>query len=518
MSPIQVRPLPYPGHTWSLFQHAVGLRPDTLYGLLQCAAPFEGERRDFGPKITELMVRSNILTSNVRNDVPDAWRDYQQLPAELGLIYSTKISHQTLYLTDLAHMYLAGEIGFSELIGIQALRYQYPNGQKSIIQARLRHALSSARVAAPKTLTQLQAESGILLKPGLLVLRVLLGLYLDEQSNSLSVSECQAFLIPCRSNSEWAMAVADIIECRRTGFNARAVYGHARRNVQDWFKFLACSDYFENNGGEEITLSAFALDHITELRELCDAQEDPSTFWVPTGYGIPQRLKWFDWFGTPPLDAQVLRPDPTSDPRYMASNYVAGIDEGLDEDVGAGGQLGINLRHIDLESLERESTMRQNLSVEELLESIQRGQQKRHAKALLHDRIVKELAEMFIAQGATVESDPDSIDLFAAWPSGESALFEVKTVTQRNFQNRLRSAVGQVQEYAYRRETIYGQRSDRVVVISSDLDSNAWQWPFLTQYLEIGLICKAPDRYRAAAPSAAGSSGYWLSHLRRPVD
>ena len=187
------------------------------------------------------------------------------------------------------------------------------------------------------------------------------------------------------------------------------------------------------------------------------------------------------------------------------------MDEDLDEDLGLGGQFGINLRGINLESLERESTMRQNQSAEELLGSIQRGQQKRHAKALLHDRIVKELAERFMAQGAIVESDPDSIDLFAAWPSGESALFEVKTVTQRNFQNRLRSAVGQVQEYAYRRETIYSQRSDRVVVISSDLDSNAWQWPFLTEYLEIGLICKAPDRYHAVAPSRAGSSGHWLS-------
>jgi len=82
------------------------------------------------------MIESNILTSNLRDDVPDAWRDYQQLLAELGLIYSTKIS-PTLYLTNLAHMFLAGELGFSELVGMQALRYQYPNGQKSTIGARL---------------------------------------------------------------------------------------------------------------------------------------------------------------------------------------------------------------------------------------------------------------------------------------------------------------------------------------------------------------------------------------------
>jgi hypothetical protein len=120
-----------------LSQHAVGLKPDTLYAFLQCAAPFEGEvRGSFGSKITELMIESNILTSNLRDDVPDAWRDYQQLLAELGLIYSTKIS-PTLYLTNLAHMFLAGELGFSELVGMQALRYQYPNGQKSTIGARL---------------------------------------------------------------------------------------------------------------------------------------------------------------------------------------------------------------------------------------------------------------------------------------------------------------------------------------------------------------------------------------------
>lgn len=509
MTRVLVRPLPYPGHSWYMTQHAVGLNPKTLYGFLKCAAPFEGQTGDYRMKITNLMIKSKVLTSNVRDEVPDAWRDYQQLLAELGLIVSTKIL-KTLTLTELAHMFLAGEIGFSELIGIQALRYQYPNGQKSTIQARLSGELASARVRSPETLTELQAQKGILLKPGLLILRVLIELREKGEYSSLSVSECQAFLTPCRVNAEWVVAVSEVIAHRRTNRDIDQIYRHTRRNLQDWFKLLGNCDHFTNADSDKISLSPFALENIELLKSYCTAQEVISSFWIPTSFDIPGRLRWFRWFGHIPFGAQsVLRRDLKAEPKYVEQNYVAGLDDELEEEIRSSGGLALNLSPINLDYLERETVFHSNQDVETLLANIRKGFQKRHAKTLLHDRVVKSLAERFIAQGATVESDPDSIDLFALWPTGETAIFEVKTVTQRNLQQRMRTAIGQVAEYAYRRKCLTGSLSDRVIVVNAELDQNAWQPSFLSEHLAIGLICTAPTSYSAFAPMEAQSKAYW---------
>ncbi|WP_433984459.1 hypothetical protein RBB78_06200 [Tunturiibacter empetritectus] len=485
-----------------------GLNPETLYNFLKCAVPFEGTR-NYAEKITELMIKSNVLTNNLRNEKADAWRDYQQLLAELGLIYSTLI-HKTLTLTELAHMFLAGEIGFSELIGIQALRYQYPNGQKSTIQARLSRQLSDAQVKRPKTLTELQSASGVLLKPGLLVLKVLIELLESHHQPALSISECLAFLIPCKVNAEWDMAVSEVISHRRTGGEISEVNEHSRRNLQDWFKLLGASDFFVANDDEHIALSSFAIENMDLVRSYCASQEDLSTFWIPTSFDISGRLTWFDRFGHLPLDAQgALRRDLDAQPKYVEQNYVAGLDDDVEEEVRPSGGLAMNLSPIDLDYLERETTFQSSQDVETLLANIRRGFQKRHAKTLLHDRVVKSLAERFIAQGATVESDPDSIDLFALWPTGETAIFEVKTVTQRNLQQRMRTAIGQVAEYAYRRKCSTGSLSDSVIVVNAELDQNAWQPAFLSEYLKIGLICTAPKSYSAFAPQQARSKAYW---------
>jgi hypothetical protein len=167
-----MRPLPYPGYSWSFTQHAIGTEADTLYKFLSCASLYEGSDKDYGQKINLLMVADGVLTANVRDGVVDAWRDYQQILAELGLIYSTKLN-STLRLTEAAHMYLAGELGYSDLMGVQALRYQYPNGQKYTIQSRLSAELYSANITQPSTLLELQMQAGVLVKPGTLLLRIL---------------------------------------------------------------------------------------------------------------------------------------------------------------------------------------------------------------------------------------------------------------------------------------------------------------------------------------------------------
>lgn len=506
-----IRPLPYPGHSWSFTQHAVGLNPKTLYDFLMCAAPFEGDTSGYKEKITALMIASEVLTPNERDGIPDAWRDYQQILAELGLIYSTKIC-RALTLTELGHMFLAGEVGFAELVGIQALRYQYPNGQKSTIQSRLRKELKSASIPCPDTLTELQANRQILLKPGTLILRVLIELYAAGLNPSLSASECQAFLIPCSTNSEWPNAISEIIAHRKSSSNINAVYRHSRRNIQDWFKFLQKSDFFRNGHTEHLSLSVYAISNIDLVKDYCDSQEAMESFWIPVDFDTPGRLSWFEWFGHIPFEAQkALRFDVANDPNYLEQNYVAGVEEeDKDSEVISFDISAINLKSLDLMHLGRDTPFEFSGDIESLAESLRNGAQKRHAKTLLHDRIIKELAESFIAQGATVESDPNSVDLFASWPSGNSAIFEVKTVTRRSLQGRLRTAIGQIEEYAYRRQCSGAGVSDRVVVVNTELDSKAWQTSFLTDHLGIGLICKPTSSYSAFAPSNARTKEYWL--------
>jgi len=505
------RQLPYPGHSWSFTQHAVGLDSETLYNLLKCAAPFEGlGKTNYRTSIKNLMVELEILTPNVRDNEPDPWRDYQQILAEIGLIYSTKLSG-SLALTDIGHLYLAGEIGFSELIGMQALRYQYPNGQKSTIQTRLKNELNSNKKIIPRTLIELQVNNGVLIKPGVLVLRILIELLKSGEEPTITINECQNFLLPCKKNSEWALAIQEIITYRHgsaTDLGRNNI--HSRRNFQDWFKFLSKSDLFDLVGSGKITLSNYALNNMGWAESCCEKQENPISFWIPTSFDVTGRTKWFSWFGSLDDDSQlILRTDVNYDQKYLSSNYVGNSND-IDLDTAITDiSSAVNLQELDLNSLERDPNFNFSGNIELLVENLRKGAEKRHAKTILHDKIIKQLADRFILQGATVKSDPNTIDLYSEWPSGDSAIFEIKTVTRKSLQNRLRLAIGQIEEYAYRRNISESKTSDRIIVVNTIIPNSAWQAEFLTNYLDIGLICETKDNYKAFAPTSSNTKQYW---------
>lgn len=504
--------LPYPGHTWSFTQHAVGLDSKTLYDFLKCAAPFEGQTdKKYRAGITNVMLALNILTPNIRGDVPDAWRDYQQILAELGLIYSTTISKE-LFLTEIGHLYLAGEIGFSELIGIQALRYQYPNGQKSTIQSRLRKVLNDDGITVPETLTELQVNNGILLKPGTLILRILIELYKSGETCSLTASECQTFLIPCKQNSDWHFALAGILSSRSTK-NGTSINTnrHSRRNIQDWFKFLSKSDILDLDDNGSITLSTYSFLNIPNIELCCHDQENISSFWIPQGYDIQGRKSWFNWFGSLNGDAQqIIRTDISTDIEYIEKNYISGSIDNEQDEFEISNTTEINLQELDINSLVRSRDFNFSSDFNKLVENLKKGAEKRHAKTVLHDAIIKRLAESFLTQGAKVESDSKTIDLFAAWPSGETAIFEVKTVTRKSLQNRLRLAIGQIEEYSYRRKLITSEDADKVIVVNTIIEDSAWQKNLLIDHLGIGLICSTNIEYKAYAPDKCVSRQHWV--------
>lgn len=505
------QPLPYPGHTWSFTQHAVGLSAETLYNFLKCAAPFEGlAASKHSSSINDLIINLGILTPNIRNSSPDAWRDYQQILAEIGLIYSTRLIPE-LILTDIGHLYLSGEINFSELISMQVLRYQYPNGQKSIIQSRLRKDLSDAGKKIPESLIELQADSGLLIKPGVLILRVLIELKKRGLEPAITVDECQTCILPCKKNSDWPEALQRIIAFRKSSKKSlNQINKHSRRNFQDWFKFLVKSYFFEEVKNNEIRLGQHAIENISWAELCCEKQEDPVSFWIPTDFESQDRSNWFNWFGSLDDDAQlVLNTKNISHTELSEKNTINEQTYNNFQSEYKNQTADVNLKDLDLESLERDPEFNFSNNMALLIENLKKGAEKRHAKTVLHDRIIKKLADRFILQGAKIKSDPNTIDLYASWPNGHSAIFEVKTVTRKSLQNRLRLAIGQIEEYSYRRKIYNSEVSDRVIVINTIIPDSAWQKDFLTQHLNIGLICDSGKNYKAFSPTSFHTKEYW---------
>lgn len=494
--------LPYKGYSWPFTQHAPALEPLALYELLYCASEFEGQENP-GRSISNLMVERDLLTANVRDGRPDPWRDYQQVLAELGLIYSTKIERR-LRLTAAGNMYLAGEIGFSELITSQALRYQYPNGQKYDLQARLRHEVGGEF----QNLIDLQLANGVLIKPATLIGRVLIDLFERGENVYLSIDECLKHLLPIKVNTDWRLAVENLLN-ERKGIPLPPVNKHARRNMQDWFKFLSFSDYFSLQSSK-IVLSEYAKQAIEQFKEFCEAQCDPATYWRPVDSDRESRLAWFHYFGEIPYELEVSRRLEEIDQEYKDQNYVAGIDEDIEDESLLVGKLDLSLVELSRESSRiNVKTTGTRLDPKTALQNLDRGIIRRQIKTQAHDDIVLSLGQYLKEQGALIYEDSDSVDLLAIWPDKKETLFEVKTITKRSTHQRIRMAVGQLEEYTYRRITTSKIYPDKVLVINAELPLNSWYLDFLTKHMNIAVVSKTSKGYIKHLPLECVSSGYW---------
>lgn len=502
--------LPYAGYSWQFTQHSVALDPETLYTLLTVASEFEGQEgvRD---QINRRLDQEGILTANIRNGEPDAWRDYQQVLPELGLIYSTH-QHRQIRTTIVGKLFLAGDIGASELIQTQALRYQYPNGHKRTISARLRQLAAEAgdRIDTP-TLTEFQASREVLVKPGLLLLRVLLTLHDLNQSGPLSVDEVLACLVPVRKNADWTQGVDAVLSRRRS--RRQGGYTPAeRRSVQEWFHLLGRSDLFVEIDGK-LSLSGDSTERSGELTAYCTANEDPGRFWIPSDFSHSGLLRWFDYFGTPQLDEQLLAPEGALSDAYLAQNYRGGaFQEDSFAEIRTAGIPAVQL----VEAQPRIHASSEHPSDEQSLEDLRTAHERlqssielRRARHALHDSIVAELAQAFRASGALVREDRDSVDLLAQWPECKPTIFEVKTVSRRNAVARMRLGVGQLFEYKYRLRAEFAGEVECVLVTSTILPRDHWYSPFLTDYLGIGVLGRASTSFSGVAPGGIDSGRHW---------
>lgn len=285
--------VPYSGISWPITQHAGVLNEEVFDGLLHACLLCRGQIVD-AEKINGYLVENDILTANIRADSHqvDAWRDYQQILSEFGLIYSTRIS-KILRLTSVALAYLNHNITYRELVTLQTLRYQYPNGHKSQLSPSLVQSYGDGFTF--DSFTSFQAEHKILLRPAALTWHVLFGLWQRGFQPILSLDEMQSYVVRCTLNSDADACVEAIIKSRE-GIEQLMPMPRARRNMADWLKILNQTLLFNlNSGGDTIALSTYSIRERTAVDQVCSTLSEPSSFWHYEGGNFKE--SWFQYYG-----------------------------------------------------------------------------------------------------------------------------------------------------------------------------------------------------------------------------
>lgn len=461
--------IPYEGLTWSMNHHAGVISESVLRGLLEACSLCAGKRAD--PTAINTYLRDNgILTANFRADSQqaDAWRDYQQILSELGLIFSTSISNEVL-LTPISVAFIDGTISFEELLTLQLFKYQYPNGHKTQISPSLRNSFPKGTFNY-KSVAHMQASNGIQVRPAVLVWMVLMRLYQQGIAPSVSVDEMQKYIVRATKNSD-ANACATAIILSRSGSVSYPSLARARRNMQDWMKLLGTTPlfYISNN---RLHLSNYSIENAEELTGICETLSDPKTFWVPTGKNY--KWDWFAYYGNIDLSISLIPNIKTVSDKNGPQRQ---LDLNGDDAVVPTGR-SINLQPFSEIQYSDVSGNRRRIVSEYDYKKSQKGRN-------LHDSMVNLIAQKCVANGASVFSDPKTVDLCARY-SGYEYLIEVKSITPSNFIARLRYAIGQVHQYNYLLP--YSENRRLVLAFTADIPDDSWSIPFVTEYMSMDLL------------------------------
>ena len=439
--------------------------------------------------INSYLIANGLWTANVRTDSgqPDAWRDYQQALSELGLMYSQEVL-PIITPTPLGLALLDRSMGFSEIMTLQALRMQYPNGHHVMIMAAQRAELAGTAYANVRSFADLHARAGVMIRPAVVVWRVLRRLTELGSAPELTVTEFESYLMRCSTNADFAACAAAIDAARRGGATLSRLGSRQRRNAQDWIKFLALTSIFSVTDGRQpvLSLSGFGAQHVAELDEICTALENPTTFWQP-GAALPaDRLRWYSQYGGVDLAVPEL---PGVEPGALEEDDLRGAFE----DGVTGGK--IELRAFEGIQLPAPPTAGHTI------QSVYRAELSNSAHRL-HDQMVLLIAETCRAKGAAVFEDPASVDLLVQHEQREF-IVEVKSVTPRNFIARLRYALGQVLHYDYLRAPVSQLPRRKVIAFAAQIPATSWSVGFLNGYLDMDLLTLEAGALRIHSPSQA---------------
>jgi hypothetical protein len=469
-----------------------------VFALLDAAYRFR-QHPNYRSLINQALIAESVFTPNVRSDSDkvEAWRDYQQILPDSGLIYSTKYIKQPK-LTPIGLMYIDGLIGYSELFSTQALAYQYPNGNKVDISSPVKEELLQAGISIPSSRTELDMNSGILVKPGILILQILLELYNQGYPPTLNTHECLLALVPTIRHNEWQEAYARLQLLRRSN-NISASGDRRLRDIQEWFHFLGQTEFiFEDRERKEISLSEVALEEIDQLQAWIDFHSDPASFWLPTSLNKRENsLSWYNFYGCPSIEFQWTTSDELRSQEYLSENYPDHelLDE-IDSPVEVVEMSDINLRPFSPNIPE---VIDSNTTVN--IENVVLGRSRLRDKTRQHQELVARLAARLTELSYNVLDDPNSVDLLAE-KNGLETIFEVKTINRRNFQPRIRLGVGQLSEYRYRRQLQTQIRPHSILVLGNTLQLPTWADGYFSTDINIGLLCARADAFVALTRGA----------------
>jgi hypothetical protein len=508
--------VPYPGYSWPLTQHVGVLSSRTLYALVYAAATYAG-MPDPSPAINSYLVANNILPPNVRSDSgqADIWRDYQQILSELGLMFSTTLE-KDIRPTPIGLAFLDGAISFSELVTLQALRYQYPNGHKTAVSPELRRNLNGTPFTGAETVAELQFLTGVKLRPAVLVWDVLRQLQREGEQPVVTCDELQAYFLRCSTHDDTAACVKAIIQSRRGGATMPPVgETRERRNMQDWIKFLLYTPLFTGDTRQHarLGLSRYADVYASELDGICAGLVAPSSFWSPRSLDALDRRTWYASYGTLDLSVGLM---PTADPSIVETGEVGPTQKETDafEDRVSGSSVTeIRLRPFDPASfgVAAVTPPQGDNTIVSAYDAALAGNKHR-----LHDLMVLYVADTCARNGARVWDDPNSLDLLVEHNDVEY-IVEVKTVTQRNFVNRLRYALGQVIHYDYLRGAGKVAARRKVVGVTAYVPPHSWSISFLNDFLDIDLLCLDKQVLTAYSRSSAARGLFTPVDLQRTL-
>jgi hypothetical protein len=471
-----------------------------LYHILWAANAFS-RNPDPAADINIYLIANQQLTANVREDSgqPDAWRDYQQILSELALIYSGEVTPQ-ITPTPLGLALLDGSIGFSEVMTLQALRFQYPNGHHMQVSPSLRTALQGTRFAGVRTFAQLQHMAGVRVRPGVLVWRVLRRLAALNKTAELTVDELECYLMRCATNGEFTACVDAIITARNTGMTLARLGPRERRNAQDWMKFLVLTAIFAAKDESVLGISNFGARHADGIDEMCTALESQASFWNPGAITQADRERWYSEFGGVDLSIPELPQIEAAGPEAEQVEFVGGEEQGDEpehENLPGGGRVELHaFQGIELPEGNRLPNMG-NLTIQ----SVYSAELTRTAHRL-HDQMVLLIARTCQTKGATVFTDPDSVDLLVQHQRREF-IVEVKSVRPKNFIARLRYALGQVLHYDFLRAPDSQLPRRKVIALAANVPPNSWSVRFLNNHLDMDLLTLESGRLRVHSPSEA---------------
>jgi hypothetical protein len=491
--------LPYPGYLWRLNHHMGKATPGLLYQILWAGNKFAGND-DPSANINHYLIANNLWTPNVRADSgqPDAWRDYQQILSELGLIYSQEITpDHRITLTPLGLAFLDRSMRFSEIMTLQALRFQYPNGHHVQVSTQQRAEIAATPHARVKTYTQLQRRTGVLIRPAVLTWRVLRRLLELGSAAQVSPTEFDSYLMRCSKNSEYPECVEAIIRARAGGVQLDRLGQNQRRDAGEWMRFLRFTTLFEGVGRRRlgVRISNFGGEHAAEIDEMCTALETEASFWQPGTVSPADRQRWYAEFGGVDLSIPNLpQMEPPAD--AVQEELAEEPEEEEESPVGnlpGGGRIELHAFqgiHIDDSPLS-------NLTIESVSSA-----ELTKASHRLHDVVVLLIAETCKSKGAAVFDDPGSVDLLVQHERREF-IIEVKSVTPRNFISRLRYALGQVLHYDFLRAPDSQLPRRKVIALAANVPPDSWSVRFLNNHLDMDLLTLESGRLRVHSPSEA---------------